>query len=134
MLYRTELLGPDGAVREAAEYVTPTSFVNYNGIDTLGDAYCARLYTISLADDSEELIETCVEAQVFADALEEGEVLCTPDNLASHAIPEQDPDPAPSSSSSDDGGGCAGGPSPLPLWFGLLGLIAMSLRRRRAEV
>jgi hypothetical protein len=95
---------------------------------TLGESYCVRITTVRMDDASSAMIESCVDAAAFDDLLEEGEVLCTEDNLASHRIPAETHD----ESTDDDATsstGCGAAPMALSPW--LVGLYLIARRRER---
>jgi hypothetical protein len=101
--------------------------------EQLSDTYCVSLTTKSVIDDSSVTEEHCLTEQEFLDGLEEGQALCTPDNLSDYLEPEDEEVDA--SDPTGDAGGCQGShQSTAPWTMGLLALFALSLRAARRPV
>ena len=107
----------------------------------LADTYCVSLTTRSLIDDSSVTEEHCLTEQDFLDALEDGQALCTLENLSEHLESEEEIDsPEPDeetgeSAPTEDDGGCQGAHHGTSPWLmGLLALFALWLRANRRPV
>lgn len=107
-------------------------------IDTpeeLSDTYCVSLTTKSAIDDSSITEEHCLTEQDFLDALEEGQALCTLENLSEHLADAAANDPDYTVDDANHYGGCHGAPqSALPWLLALLALFAVWLRANRRPV
>ncbi|MGB0592597.1 MAG: hypothetical protein ACPGU1_23210 [Myxococcota bacterium] len=103
--------------------------------EQLTDTYCVSLTTKSAIDDSSVTEEHCLTEQDFLDALEDGQALCTLENLSEHLADAAANDPDYTVDDANHYGGCHGAPqSALPWLLALLALFALWLRAARPPV
>jgi hypothetical protein len=106
-----------------------------NAPEELSDTYCVSVTTKSAIDDSSVTEEHCLTEQDFLDDLEEGQALCTLENLSDHLEVAAADDPDYTVDDANHYGGCHGAPqSTLPWLLGLLALLALGLRASRCPV
>ncbi len=110
--YDIHSLSPDDATANmVAALEDPGTVAVSHGV--LGDTYCTRVTTWNLVDDTEETVEDCLDAEALADTLEEGQVMCTNENLANPSV----------GTGETDSSGCGAAPTALPLWLLAIGFI-----------